>query len=729
MLTLSLPCGCRVPIGRPAVLYALAPPPMAPPTPLTVPIAAWLGTWSRPSDGPGRVALALSVLLLAVALVPRGPRLLLSLFDLASVADLTRRRPFLIVGSFAAAFLSLGCIAFYLRGGPRAPDAATYWLEGHALSHGALSWAIPGPTASFRAAGLFFRVPDRVSGVYPPGYPLLLAMGFLVGAPMLIGPLLAAALVVATWLLAHEVLAGAAVDDARPGIRGGMGNFWPQGGERAEAVARLAAGLSILSAALRYHTADALPDGAAALAVASSLACGLRARRTGDARFFAAAGLAVGLLVASSPASAIAVGAMVAVLATGSGSSRRARALLWICVAALPGVLLLVASNRAATGHALQFPPTNLAAADGVAAGTSPAVVSIVRVAADHLRDVVNLEPLALVALAPLIGETRLRAASLVALVIVGQVLVRVVVGVHSMPAGAEARPLVCIAPLEQVLIALGIARSFPRAFAAAAVSTLALSLGGFAVHASHVLQAVAGHDIGRPRFEPDIVREANVTQGVLFFDDDEGYELAHDPAVSASHGIESVRMRGDDHDRLLFDSLGHPPVHQYVTAGAHSSLTGWVPPNAGSETWRFEAESDWPPVALGGEVADALIAASDCASGGRVLRVSPGGPGASVMIDLPVPRGTVPPEKRVWIVTPRVLEQGGRGQGAVALVTEPGSTPLAEWTWSDSDAQSSCVDLPAKPVELGGDHARAWLVVRAAGGSIQYDRTTLSPR
>jgi hypothetical protein len=702
---------------------------MPPPTPSTVPIAAWLGTWSRPTDGPGRVALALSVLLLAVALFPRGLRILLSLFDLASVADLTRRRPFLIVGSFAAAFLSLGCIAFYLRGGPRAPDAATYWLEGHALSHGALSWAIPGPTASFRAAGLHFRVPDRVSGVYPPGYPLLLAMGFLVGAPMLIGPLLAAALVVATWLLAHEVLAGADVDGATPGIRRGGGNSWPQGGERAEAVARLAAGLSILSAALRYHTADALPDGAAALAVSSALACGLRARRTGDARFFAAAGLAVGLLVASSPASAIAVGAMVAVLAT--GSSRRARALVWMCVAALPGVLLLVASNHAATGHALQFPPTHLAAADGIAAGTTPAVVSMVRVAVDHLRDVANLEPLALVALAPLIGETRLRAASLVALVILGQVLVRVVVGVHSMPVGAEARPLVCIAPLEHVLIALGIARSFPRAFAAAAVSTLALSLGGFAVHASHVLQAVAGHDIGRPRFEPDVVREANVTQGLLFFDDDEGYELAHDPVVSASHGIESARMRGDDHDRLLFDSLGHPPVHEYVAAGARASLTGWAPPNTGSNTWRFEAESDWPPVAHGGEVADALIVASDCASGGRVLRVAPRGAGgpASVLIELPVPRGTVPPEKRVWIVTPRVLQQGGRGQGVVALVTEPGSTPLAEWTWSDSDAQSSCVDLPAKPIELGGDHARAWLVVRAAGGSIQYDKTTLSPR
>jgi hypothetical protein len=214
-----------------------------PPLPPAAPAAAaWLGTWSRPPDRPAQVAVGLAAALLLIALAPGGPRWLASLVDFASLVDLTRRRRFLVVASFVAAFLSLGYIAFYLRGGPRAAEAATYWLQGRAMSHGELGWTVGEPSASFRARDLLFSPPEHVAGIFPPGYALLLAPAFLVGAPMLVGPMLAAALVVATWLLAREMAATAG-----------------ESPDRAELIGRVAAGLSLLSAALRYRPGHRLP--------------------------------------------------------------------------------------------------------------------------------------------------------------------------------------------------------------------------------------------------------------------------------------------------------------------------------------------------------------------------------------------------------------------------------------------------------------------------------------
>ena len=682
-------------------------------SPAAVAVTVWLGTWARPPDPPAQAALAVGAALLAVGLVPGGTGWLASTIDLASVADLGRRRRFLTVAGFAAAFLSLGYIAFYLRGGPRAPEAAAYWLQGRALSHGALSWTSPEPTANFRASNLLFRAPDRLSGIFPPGYPLLLAAGFLVGAPMLIGPLLAAALVVATWLLAHEVAADA---------------FAPL---PAEAIARLAVGLSIVSAALRCQTADALPYGAAAVAVASGLACALRARRTGDLRMFVAAGVALGFLVASHPASALALGVIVAVLAWGATPMRRRmRALAGTCIAALPGLVLLLAANRAATGHAFTSAATAYFGVAGVGDPGAPALVrSTWQSAREHLLDIGNLEPLALLALVPLFGRGVRAALVLTALVIGGDALALATIHADPASAGDPARALVAVVPLEHVLVALGVARLFPRAFAAAGVTILALAVGGFAIHASHAHEALAASDVGRPRFEPDVVREANITHGLLFFDDDTGYELAHDPGLGASHGIEAARLRGDDHDRLLYDSLGHPPTHRYAADGASASVFPWTPPTAGGDTWRFEAEGDWPPFAPTGGTVDVAEARGTCASDGRVLRLTPApGREASVTIALPLPHAAPPSpaESHVWRVAPRVFLRGEGGQGTLALLGEPGQAPLTDWSWSDPAGQPTCVDLPARAVELGGQLPATWLVVRARGGAVMLDKTTL---
>ncbi|MGH7437583.1 MAG: hypothetical protein ACRENE_18045 [Polyangiaceae bacterium] len=112
------------------------------------------GPWARPADRPAQVALAVACLLGAVAAIPQGPEWLGGLIEFSGVAELRRPRRFLTVAAFASAFLSLGYIAIYLRGGPRAPEAAALWLQGRAMSHGLLSWAAPDPTACFRAAQL-----------------------------------------------------------------------------------------------------------------------------------------------------------------------------------------------------------------------------------------------------------------------------------------------------------------------------------------------------------------------------------------------------------------------------------------------------------------------------------------------------------------------------------------------------------------------------------------------
>jgi hypothetical protein len=683
--------------------------------------AVWIGSWTRPADTPARVALGVAVVLLVLAVSRGGPEWLASLIDLAHAADRSRRRRFLTVTAFFAAFLSLGYVAIYLRGGPRAPEAATYWLQGRVLSHGHLSWAPGEPNAAFRIRDLAFQIPDRAAGARPPGYPLLLAFGFLVGAPMLVGPLVAAAIVAATWLLAHEVVARAT--DA-PATHDAV--YDPVWG-RAEVIARLAVGFSVVSAAIRYHTADAVPEGAEALAVTTALACAFRVRRTGEVRWVAATGAAIGWLLASSPACAVVACVSVALVLARAPVARSVRCVAWACAGALPGVVLLLAANRAATGHLFMLSPPALPIAAVTSGGRWGAWLRLARV---HLVDIANLEPLALLAAVPLFVPKERAAVSPLVVAIVGMGLAQALPG-HAPVANdatATAAGLIPIVPLEHVLLALGVARLGARVVVQASFGAIAAAVAGFAVHGARAHEGIASAGAGRPRFEPDVAREANVTNGLLFFEDDEGFALAYDPTVSASHGILAARLRGDDHDRLLYDRLGRPPSHRYVSAGARPSIGAWAPFNTGSDMWRFEAESEPPAAQLGG-FAEPIAADSRCASDAHVLRVSPAGAAdAVVTLELPIPSTTEPPDARLWTVTPRVLEHGGGGDGTIEVVATPGP-PLAVWTWSDIAKPPGCVELPGKQVELGGARPHAWLVIHAHGGPVMVDRTTLRPR
>jgi hypothetical protein len=686
----------------------------------------WRSTWARPPDVPAQAALGLAVVLLASSLTRRGTRWVASWLDFAAVGDPDRHRRFLAVASFAAAFLSLGYIGFYLRGGPRALDAPVYFLQGRALSHGHWTWTAAEPTASFHTNDLLLTAPDRLAGIFPPGFPILLASGFLVGAPMVVGPVLAAILVIATWWLARELAMGAGESQAR-----------------AEGVARIAAGLSIACAALRYHTADTLPHGAAAVAVATAFAASLRGGRTDPAgsgramASFGVSGFALGALVATQPRSGLAVGAVV--LALASRNPRRAIALASTAAAAVPGVLVLLMANHAAAGRAFVSPAAVYFAFAGAPrssaaiGGSAVAMVlrSLERVRA-HAFDVANFEPLSLLPLVVLFGKRRPSASVpwWAALIVLGQVAAYAPVTTEDVGPGAGAGGLVDVLPIEHALMALALVRLFPRDLGRAAAATLGFALAGFGVHASYAHARLASSGIGRPRFEPDVPREGGATTGLLFFDDDAGYELAYDPVAVASLGLEAVRMRGDDHDRLVFEALGRPASHRYFFSP--SNRPGVIPwaPGGTADLWRFESENEWPPVSATHGSAHVDTIELSCVSGGRALVLTPSGSSPeTVTIELPVPRDRNRPERQTWTVTPRVIERSKGAEGSLSLVTTGTGAPKARWSWSDDASSPPCRDLNSQTIDLGSGRDRYWLILQASGGAVALDRTMLRAR
>jgi hypothetical protein len=653
-------------------------------------LAQLLGAWHRPADAPAWIALGIAAALALRCLMPARLR-----------ADPQPRARFVTIAAFVAAFLSLGYVAHYLRGGPRIIDATTYFLQGRAISHGAFSWTVPDVSASFRGRFLLFQEPDRLAGIFPPGYPLLLALGFKVGAPMVIGPVLAAAIAVATYFAARELAHGHAEE---------------------ERVARLATVLSVVCAALRYHTADTMAHGAAALAVTIAFGCALAGRRTSRARFFVLAGLMVGWAASTRMVSALPIGALVAACAWGTARPARARTLAWTAMATLPGLLLLFAASRAATGSA--FTSAQLAyyqASDGppgcfrygfgkgigctfehgdfVTArlpdgyGLTAALGSTLRRLRMHLTDVANFEPLALLVLVP-----RSRTARLAQLVVLGQVLAYAPFYFDGNYPGGGARFFADVLPLEHALVALAVADLFARAredFVRRAHALLALSLAGFAVHASHDHLALAARDGGRPMFEPDVLREAHVTSGLLFFDTDHGFNLAHDPFVVPTKGVLAARLRGDDHDRLLVARSGQAIANVYRMEAGGPTITRW--PGAAALTdprWKFETEADWPPLRQSNGWATPLVV-----PGGRVLSLTAASDrGATAVVELPVPRAGV------WRIRPTIVHRGS-GAANTLQVFHAQDRPLASWSWKDG-ARDQSERLPEQLAELSPPRA-----------------------
>ncbi len=677
-----------------------------------------------PPYGPPRDLAQWIALALGLAAIAAGPRL---------VRPAARRGVFVALAALASAALSAAYIVAYLRGGPRIIDATSYWLEARALAHGSFSWPLATPETAVMGRFLV-----RASGpegahaavIFPPGYPLLLALGFLLRAPLAIGPLLAAAITVATHDLAERVTRVVAPREA-PKPRLG--------------VPEIATLLSVVCAALRYHTADTMSHGLAALCATSALTLAFRAvdavndgahRRA--VALAAGAGLALGWLAATRPVSAVATGFILAlVIVTASSLDRRARLRLvgLLALGAVPGLLLLFAHQQAATGSSgLSAQRAYYAAADGppgcfrygfgagigcvgehgdfVAAhlargyGAPEAVGTTLRRLEQHLVDPLNFEPLALLVIVGAVVAFRSSGPRprLLALAVLAQIAAYSPFYFDGNYPGGGARFFADVLPIEHVLAAIAVVALASRARSPERWAALApaLALVGFAVRAGFDHAQLRDREGGRPMFEPRLLAAAGVDHGLVFFDTDHGFNLAFDPAASAAE-IAVVRFHGDDVDRLAWEAHGRPPAHRYRYAfqpdNAPAIVTieplSFAPP--GLDPLVIEGESLWPPHAQQDGWAFAEYASGTCASAGRWLALHPATreKAASVRLGMPAMPGG-------GTVAPRVaLGQGARGE----LTLEADGGVIHRWNVGDPSISAGalrCFDLPAAAFPAG---------------------------
>jgi hypothetical protein len=225
---------------------------------------------------------------------------------------------------------------------------------------------------------------------------------------------------------------------------------------------------------------------------------------------------------------------------------------------------------------------------------------------------------------------------------------------------------------------------------------------------------------------EPDTFVNAAISHGLVFVDTDHGFALGHDPAARPDTGILVARLRSDARDRMLYDALGRPPTYLYrFDPGSHDakpSVAPWTPPEH-SPTLRFEAEAEWPVLFQEGGLAVPEPAVG-CASGSRVLVVSPTGADrrARATISVPVPT------KGRWLVelhvasnptvpyAPNVTEPSRPVEGAAVLGDQ-------RWTWK-ADKNAPCQTLTPHEVDLSPPYAL--LTIEASGGPVSVDYVAL---
>jgi len=709
----------------------------------------WLRTVGAPPDIPSAMALAAALLLLW-----QGRRAFAALFRAPKPAALA------LLAAIALA-LSVGYVHHYLRGGPRIIDATSYWLEARALAEGYASWPIDEPTASVRGRFLLLAgtaEAPRLGVIFPPGYPMVLAIGFLLGAPLLVGPVVAALLVAATYALAKAVTAR-------------------------EDVARLAAVLSVVCATLRYHTADTMSHGWAAFSFAASLALAFGAADadSGSKRRLMStlSGVFFGWLFATRPISAL---ALLPLLIFAARKTRAMERVALAFGAAIPIGLLLL-EQRAVTGsYFVSSQAAYYAVADGppgcfrygFGAGVGclhehgsyvaevlpngldwkAAAIVLLRRLRLHAIDVGNVEPIALLAMsAPFLALSARRRAlhashrqadehsGLTAVAthrtfalaagVLGIFAVYLPFYFDGSYAGGGARLFADVLPLEHVLVATSVALLARRArsrwnsvdLPLASAVLVACCVAGFGVHAVFEHLMLRDREGGRPFFEPRVLAEAKVDRGLLFVGTDHAFNLAYDPAArDAGRALVVAREFGDDRDRLLWERLGRPPAYRYVFEGRDGTkpaVVSWSP-GPPPHPYRFEAEAEWPPIRQHGGSFEPIFAHGTCAWGARLLAVNsePDRPFDGA-ISFPVPaKGTF----RIGVHVASIGDITAR----FVLRAGPDTPPLATWTLASSRRDFSCATLTEELVNLT---ERGWLEVTARGGSKLFiDAVALEP-
>ena len=637
-----------------------------------------------------------------------------------------------------AAALSLLYIAFYLRGGPRIIDATSYYLEGRALAEGHLAWPVAEPVASVDGR---FLVRDtlgdgeRIGVIFPPGYPALLALGFWLGAPLLVGPLLAAAIVLATARVTRRI--AARLDFPARDV---------------ESAVKLASVLAATCACLRYHTADTMAHGlAAALVLGAVLASLAIADGAGDSRRRFAAipllgGVALGWLVATRPVSGV-VGFVVVVAVFATARARRLRVMDvgLAVVGALPAIVLLLFHQHAVTGAWLrssqalyyavsdgppgcfrygfgggigcriehgQFVHDNLESGYGAAA----ALKTTLRRLKMHAGDALNAWPLAAVTLVGLANAARKRASSLLPIGVAASVCLYAPFYFDGNYPGGGARFYADTLPLELISVALWV----PRAVAWT-VRTLpsiegwsrfshwsigCVSLTGFALFGARDHAALRDREGGKPMLSPEALRGVR-PPSVVFVDTDHGFNLGFDPDATGANGVSVLRYRGDLTDYLASAERGMPRAFRYEFAGDGSRVPALVPYEPRPDV-PLAGASLWPPLAQEGGFA--RVSFDACAESGKWLSLAGD---REVRVSVELPRGLAGAA-----IAPRV---GGAGD----LVLRIAGEVVAAWTVPGGDTCARGLDAKRIPVRPG--RIELELIRHADGGTFALDELRVS--
>jgi len=638
-----------------------------------------------------------------------------------------RGRAFEVAVAVAAALLSWLYIEHILRGGPRIIDATAYWLEARTMSEGMLTFPVDEPHHSTLGRFLL-RAPDGESAavIFPPGYPAILAIAFAATVPMALGPVLAAALVLVSADFARQVARRASWNETT--------------------LARGTAVLSATCAVLRYHTADTMSHGLAALCFTGALAAALRVLPRSDAAVPApgsrpmspalVAGVACGWLFATRPVSAVALALALLALRRLSRAPSRPQ-LLAFALGCMPGVVLWLAYQHATTGSALGS--TQLAyyaLSDGPPGcfrygfgdhigclgehgnfvrrnigehyGAYAAAATTMRRLKMHLSDALNAAPLFSIVLVGAWLTRHQRTARWMMLTAMLLVLAYAPFYFDGNYNGGGARMLNEAIVIEHVLAVVALsamARTQLRTLVAAVVAPITgFALFGFADHQQ--LQKPEG---GHPMFSPGSL--AGISEDALVLvHTDHAFNLARAPT---SRRI--ARYKGDALDRLSWESLGRPTAyhHRYTWTDSPSShqvqLTPlrFDPAPTDQLALTIEGESLWPPTAQSGGWVWPAYTGYAAASRGRWLELTPTRQLATARIELPAH----------WLAGREMVVRGCRlrqGTTVVFSIHSDGEVHATRTLPQQSDA--ICVDL--QPVMLPTATGQLGVAIRSDGAA-----------
>ena len=222
-----------------------------------------------------------------------------------------------------------------LRDTPLSIDAGAYLMQARAMAHFHFGMPLPFPRQVFSNRFSLEGPDGRLYGIFPPGWPLAVVPFLWVGAPMLVGPVVAGLLVVAQAALGRGV-ARAAGDEAS--------------GDLATRASLL---LTLPSYARAMETADVVSHAFVALLATVAMTCAIDVRAGARAKTGPGKSVLLGVCVGWAVAARLLDGALLglAVLGLLIWNPVTRRALAWVVAGAAPLLVLLAVEQHVATGQ------------------------------------------------------------------------------------------------------------------------------------------------------------------------------------------------------------------------------------------------------------------------------------------------------------------------------------------------------------------------------------------